>query len=251
MRDAVAGEWFKLRTLASTYWLTAAAVLTTTLTGVLLCRLLSPDYRALDTEHQRAFDPVGMSFTGVQFGQLCMVVLAVRAVGSEFSTGLIRLSLTAVPDRSTFLSAKLAVLSLLGMGCGLLSGILSVGLGTAALTGGDSLLFTVDGVRAALGNALYFSSLAALSAAVAFLVRRTLTALGILLPLFFVLSGLFGTADRLRPYSRLLPDRAGLRLMQIHQESGDLAPAAGGLVLLLWTAAAIAAGWWALRAQEV
>ncbi|MFJ4186229.1 ABC transporter permease [Kitasatospora sp. NPDC089509] len=251
MRDALAGEWLKLRSVSSTYWLAATAVLTTTLLGILVCALLGSDYRGLDAEQQEAFDPVGLSCTGVQFGQLAIVILAVRAAGSEFTTGLIRISLAAVPDRRTFLTAKLITLALVGLGCGLLSGMLSVALGTATLTHGSTLLLTPEGIRSCLGNAAYFALLAAFSAAVAIMVRRTLTALGILLPLFFVLSGTLGVSDRLRPYSRLLPDRAGLRLMQIHQESGDLPPMAGGLVMLLWTAAAIVLGWWSLRTKNV
>ncbi|WP_351228175.1 hypothetical protein [Streptomyces sp. NPDC002133] len=50
---------------------------------------------------------------------------------------------------------------------------------------------------------------------------------------------ILAASDRLRSSARFLPDRAGLRLMQIHQEAGDLTPLAGGAVLLLWTAGVV------------
>ncbi|MER5561721.1 MULTISPECIES: ABC transporter permease [unclassified Streptomyces] len=238
MRDALAAEWIKARSLRSTPVLLLAGLLVTVLTGLLLCLLVAPEFQRAAPADRADFDPIGLSFSGMQLGQLPLVVLAVLSVGSEFGTGMMRTSLAAVPGRARFLTAKLTLLALIGLGWGVLTGLAAVLCGTAALGARPAELPLADLLRTTAGAGLYGALIAACAGAVAFMVRRSVAALGILLPLLFLVSNLLGASARLRPFARLLPDRAGLRLLQVHQEAGDLTPATGGAVLLLWTAAA-------------
>ena len=61
-------------------------------------------------------DPVKLSLTGVQLGQAIVVILAVLVVGNEYSTGLIRVTLAAMPKRMQVLGAKAAIVTALGAG---------------------------------------------------------------------------------------------------------------------------------------
>ncbi|MFF2214913.1 ABC transporter permease [Streptomyces antibioticus] len=246
--DLAAAEWTKLRTLRSTWTLLALGSGITVLVSLLFCALIGPEFRDADAERQWALDPVGLSFTGLQFGQVPLVVLAVLAVGGEYGTGMIRTSLAAVPRRGRLLTAKLAVLGATGLLWGLLTGAVALTAGSAVL--GAAVPLHTDAVRALAGAGVYAGLLSVLAAALTFVVRRSLTALGVLLPLLFVVSGALAATPHLRPLARLLPDRAGLRLMQVHQDPGDLSPATGGAVLLLWTLLAAACSWHALRRQE-
>lgn len=88
------------------------------------------------------------------------------------------------------------------------------------------------------------------SAAVAALLRSTALALGILMPLFFVVGPALGTISGTRPVAQFLPDQAGIRAMRVTAESGDLTAGQGILVLLLWTLAAAAAGYWLIRRRD-
>ncbi|MEE1752713.1 ABC transporter permease [Streptomyces sp. SP18CS02] len=240
MPDAVAAEWIKIGSLRSTFALLAAGTVVTVATGVGFCLLVGPEFRRADPADRAAFDPVGLSFAGMQLGQLAVVVLAVLAVGSEFTTGMIRTSLAAVPRRSTFLAAKCAVLTAVGLAWGTITGALSLLAGTWALGAELGSLPVPVLARTVAGAGAYAALISVCAAAVAFLVRRPTAALGILLPALFVVSSMLAASGRLRPLARFLPDRAGLRLMQVHQESGDLTPSVGGLVLLLWTVGATA-----------
>lgn len=248
MRDLLAAEWIKLRTVRSTWVLLAVGCTLTVAVGVLFCALIGPEFRAADPVRQRELDPVGLPFTGLQIGQVPLVVLAVLAVGNEYGTGMIRTTLAAVPRRGRLLAAKLALLGLTGLGWGLLSGAATLAAGSGALGAAPP---AGEALRAVGGAGLYAALLAVLAGAFTVLTRRSLTALGVLLPLLFVVSGILAATPRLRSLARLLPDRAGLRLTQTHQDVGDLSPLAGGGVMLLWAVAAIVAARTALRRQEV
>ncbi|MGH4032836.1 ABC transporter permease [Actinomycetota bacterium Odt1-20B] len=248
MRDLLAAEWIKLRSVRSTPALLCTAFALTVLVSLLFCALIGPEFRRMDAPHQRELDPVGLPFTGLQFGQVPLVVLAVLAVGNEYGTGMIRTTLAASPRRGRLLTAKLTLLGGAGLGWGLVTGAVALLAGTGVL--GAQLPSVPEALRAVLGAGAYAGLLAVLAGALTFMVRRSLTALGLLLPLLFVVSGALATAPRLRPLARLLPDRAGLRLTQTHQDAGDLSWAAGGGVLLLWVAAAVLAAHLALRHQE-
>ena len=54
-------------------------------------------------------DPAKLSLTGIQVGQAIVAVLAVLAVSNEYSTGMIRVTLAAMPRRLTMLAAKAAL----------------------------------------------------------------------------------------------------------------------------------------------
>ncbi|RSS45652.1 ABC transporter permease [Streptomyces sp. WAC08241] len=246
--DLLAAEWAKLRSLRSTWALLALGCALTVLVSLLFCALVGPEFRRADPARQHALDPVGLSFTGLQFGQVPLVVLAVLAVGGEYGTGMIRTSLAAVPRRGRLLAAKLTALGTTGLVWGLVTGAVALFAGSAAL--GAPAPLHAEAVRALAGAGAYAGLLAVLAGALTFVVRRSLAALGVLLPLLFVVSGALAATPELRSLARLLPDRAGLRLMQTHQEAGDLSPAAGGAVLLLWAALTAAGAHLALRRQD-
>ena len=56
-------------------------------------------------------DPAKVSFTGIYLGQAAVAVAGVLAIGNEYSTGMITLSLTAMPRRLTWFFAKAGVLT--------------------------------------------------------------------------------------------------------------------------------------------
>ena len=105
MRESVHAEWTKLRTLASTFWLLlAAAALTVAVSAGAAAAVRCPSGGCAD-------DPAKISLTGIYLGQAVIAVLAVMAVSGEYGTGMIRLTLTAMPRRATVLAAKAAVLT--------------------------------------------------------------------------------------------------------------------------------------------
>src|SRR5262249_20924817 len=108
IRDALHAEWTKLRTVPGTFWLLAAAIaLTVTVSAAAAAAVRCPAGPACPV------DPPKLALTGIQLGQAVIAMLAVQAISSEYSTGMTRITLAAMPHRPAVLAAKAAVLTLL------------------------------------------------------------------------------------------------------------------------------------------
>lgn len=88
------------------------------------------------------------------------------------------------------------------------------------------------------------------SAAVGALLRSTALALGLLMPLFFVVSPALGTIAGTRPVGRFLPDQAGIQAMRVTVEPGQLTQTQGLTVLVIWTVGVVALGYWMIRQRD-
>jgi len=101
--DALHAEWTKLRTLASTGWLLLGVVAFTIAVSA------AADAAASCPAGGCQADQAKLSLTGIQVGQAIVVVVAVLAISNEYSTGMVRLTLAAMPRRLTVLAAKAAL----------------------------------------------------------------------------------------------------------------------------------------------
>ena len=105
---ALHAEWTKLRTLAGTWWLLLAAAALT----IAVSAAAAAAFHCLPgacTPRQTGADPAKLGLTGVDLGQVVIALLAVLAIGGEYGTGMIRLTLTAVPRRLIAFTAKALV----------------------------------------------------------------------------------------------------------------------------------------------
>src|ERR1700691_2006729 len=102
---ALKAEWTKFRTVAGPSWLLAGGVTLTVAVGA------AAPSAARCQSAKCGIDPAMVSFTGIDPGQAVVAVAGVLAMGNEYSTGMIKLSLTAMPRRLTWLFAKAAVLT--------------------------------------------------------------------------------------------------------------------------------------------
>ncbi|MBS0024423.1 ABC transporter permease [Microbacterium paraoxydans] len=99
---AVRSEGIKLATLRSTWWSIAIA-------AVLTIGIASLIAQAVDLP---GFDPIQAVVMPIQFTMLLAGIIGAIAVTGEYSTGMIRSTLTAVPLRGTVLLAKSLVLAI-------------------------------------------------------------------------------------------------------------------------------------------
>jgi hypothetical protein len=105
MQDALHAECTKARTLPGTSWLLLAAVaLTVIVSAAVAAAVRCPSGHCAE-------DPARISLTGIYAGQAVIAIVAVLAVTSEYSSGMIRLTLAATPRRAIVLAAKAAVLT--------------------------------------------------------------------------------------------------------------------------------------------
>jgi ABC-2 type transport system permease protein len=117
----------------------------------------------------------------------------VLAIGNEYSSGMVKLSLTAMPRRLAWLFAKAAVLTvpvltasaLAVAGAAFAGRLILPGHGFTAAHGYASLTSATD-VRAAAGAVLYLTLIALLSLGLAAAVRDPAPAMGLVLGLLYL-----------------------------------------------------------------
>lgn len=246
-------EWTKVRSVASTAWTLGLAVVVTVGLGVLISALVRSEWDDMPARERVAFDATYVSFAGTSLGQLAMIVFGVLVVSSEYSTGMIRTSLAAVPRRGVFLAAKVAVATALALVVGMVTSFAAFFAGQAALGGHSTSLGGPGVLRAVVGGGLYMTLIAVFSMGVAVMLRGPMLSLGILMPFFFLISNVLGNVSATERIGRYLPDQAGGRIMRVVTAPGDDTPYGpwGGLgIMALWAVAALACGYALLRKRD-
>src|SRR5262250_3129183 len=124
-------EFTKIRSVRSTYWTLAAMIVITIGISALLSWGRIQDYAAQPAAVQahlageirsRATE---FSMFGLILGQLVIAVLGALTITSEYSTGMIRTSLTVLPRRGTSLAAKAVVFGGIALVIGLVTSFAS------------------------------------------------------------------------------------------------------------------------------
>lgn len=251
--QVIRSEWTKIRSVASTVWTLSLAAVVTIAVGTLLSGLTRRQLDSMPTRERLSFDPTFVSFAGMTLGQLAMIVFGVLVVSNEYSTGMIRVSLAAVPRRATFLSGKIAVAATLALAVGMATSFAAFLLGQAVLGSHGARLGDPEVLRAVLGGGLYMTLIAMFSMGVAVMLRSPMLSLGILMPFFFLVSNILGNVDSTKKIGRFLPDQAGSRILQVVPRAGDDAPYGpwGGLgIMALWVIAALVGGYILLERRD-
>lgn len=252
--QVIRSEWTKIRSVRSTVWTLGVAVVVTLAVGVLICTLTGNDFSTLPARDRLTFDATNVSFAGMGLGQLAMIVFGVLVVSNEYSTGMIRASLAAVPQRGTFLFCKVLVATALVLVVGLATAFAAFFAGQAAL--GDALrahLGDPGVLRAVIGGGIYMTLIALFSMAVATMLRSPMLSLGILMPFFFLISNILGNVSATRKIGRFLPDQAGQKIMQVVPRANSDVPYGpwGGLgIMIVWTVAALLGGYALLKRRD-
>jgi ABC-2 type transport system permease protein len=209
-------------------------------------------------------DTPRLSLTGVAFGQAAVAILAVLAVGGEYSTGMIRTTFTAMPRRAAVLAAKAVCLTGLVAAAGTAAAAASVLAGRLILPGhgftatrGFPALSLANGpvLRAAAGSVLYLVLVGLLSLGVATAARDSATATGIVLALLYlapvIAQAVSGNPVWYHRFERYAPMMAGLT---IQATTGvrhlPISPWGGLGVLAAWASAALLAGGLLLRWRD-
>lgn len=257
MKQAIHAEWTKLRTVSSTWWLMAAAIVSTVGLSAAAAAAVSCSYAGC---HQ---DPVKISLTGTTLGQAIVAILAVSVIGGEYATGMIRTTLVAVPKRSVALAAKALTLAALVLAAGLPAVLGSVLMGRILLPGrgftaahGFTAVSLADAstLRAAAGSVLYLALIALFSLGIATVVRDPAVATGVVLGLLYlspILVHLISDQHWQRHLQQISPMSAGLAIQNTTDLHGlPISPWSGLGVLAAWAAFALAAGGLALRMRD-
>ena len=259
LRHALHAEWTKLRTVSGPAWLLLGVV---TLT-------IAVSAAAAGATHcpQNLTCPVDttkLSLTGIQFGQAVVAILAVLMVSNEYSSGMMRVTLAAMPRRSAVLAAKAILLAALVLAAGAVAVFGSVLAGHLILPGhgftaarGFHPVWVSYGptLRAASGSVLYLGLIALMSLGVAVIVRDSAVSIGVVLALLYlfpIVLAFIGNEHWQHRLERWTPTVAGLAIQDTTGlRSLAITPWAGLGVLAIWAAAALLAAGLVFRYRDV
>lgn len=233
-------EWTKLRSVRSTYWTLFIMVVAFVGISAAICAATaysSPSHRP------GLIDPTSISLGGLFLAQLVIGVLGVLVISSEYSTGMIRATFSAVPRRSTILAAKSFVFGVVTLVVGLVSSFVSFFLGQAILTGNvpHATLSQTGVLRAVIGGGVYLALVGLLALGLGSLVRHTAGAIAVLFGLLLVIPIVtnFLPMSFANVLDKVLPSNAGQSIFSVRQAPGFLGPWAGLGVLCAWVAGAL------------
>jgi ABC-2 type transport system permease protein len=135
LRGVIASEFTKLRSVRSTYWTIAALIITSVGVAAII------GFGASSSIHNQPWNKAGTDATQLslgfffEIGQLIIAVIGAMIITSEYSTGMIRTSLTAMPRRGTVYLGKLIVLTSVTLVVSLVTSFISFFVGQAVLSG--------------------------------------------------------------------------------------------------------------------
>ncbi|GHE43179.1 ABC transporter [Streptomyces longispororuber] len=235
-------EWIKIKSLRGTL-LPLLAVFGATLAVTVLAFATVGRAEADNADAEPVFD----AFYALNFGQIAALGFGTTAVSSEYVTGALRISLAAVPRRGLFYAAKTAVVGAAALLVGLATSFAAFLAGQAFLGEHAIGLGHPGALRACVGGGLYLALMALLATGLTTLLRSGVAVLSLLIPFLLIVS--FVVGDVAGGAAQFLPDRAGQQIL--HEDpAGALGAWQGLAVTAAWTAAALLAGWWALRRRD-
>ncbi|HEY3922761.1 MAG TPA: hypothetical protein VGL76_11710 [Gaiellaceae bacterium] len=244
LRVAVS-EWTKLHSLRSTRWSLLIATILTIGFPALFAAITSSHWGSMSPHDRADRHPIDIAQAGINVSQLAIVVLGVLVITGEYSTGMIRASMTAVPKRLPVLWAKLGVFAVVTFVL-MLPAVLAAFFVSQAIVDKHAplkLAFSSAGVaRAVIGGALYLTLVGMFALALGAIVRNTAGGIASLVGIFFVIPPLLNVLptswqNGINPW---IPNSAFRSIFQLTHGTHSLSPWGGVAVGLGYVAAAVA-----------
>jgi ABC-type transport system involved in multi-copper enzyme maturation permease subunit len=240
---ACASEWTKLRTVRSTMWSLAFTVISIIGLGVLLSALMVGRWDNRSPSEITGFDPLLYSYAGLNLAQLSIGVLGVLVMTSEYTTGVIRLTFGATPQRRLLLGAKVLTFSVVVAVVSLISCVTVFFICQALFAAKHAGVSIADpGVlRAVLGGVLHMILIGVIAVGAGAIVRHTAGAVAILFAVLLIIPGLVQLlpAPWNNDITLYLPNSAGAAMSAVVRFPNLLSPVAGFIVLAAYAAATI------------
>ncbi|MGH2914109.1 MAG: ABC transporter permease [Solirubrobacteraceae bacterium] len=241
----VRSEWTKLRSLRSSRWTLLVAVIAMAGLGALVAAVQMSRWGQLSPHERLTYDSLEAAVGGWHLSQLAIGVLGVLVITGEYSTGMIRSSLMAVPRRLPVLWSKLAVFAAVTFVLMLASTLISF-FAVQAIVSSHHVqhgLGDPGALRTVIGAALYQTVLGLLCVGLGGILRNTAGGIAAFVGLLFVLPGISAILpasvnNSISPY---LPLNAGTTITTHHFDNPNhLATWTGFALFCGYAAVAIA-----------
>ena len=249
-------EWTKIRSLRSTSWtFLVTAVLTIGLGSLFaLGRTSRPRGRDPITA---SFNAAGFPFNALFLAQLAIGVLGVLIITSEYSSGMIRTTFTAVPQRGLVLAVKAVIFGCVTLVVSVITTFVTFFASQAILNRGTVKygvsLSSPHALRIVIGAALYMTVCALLGVALGALLRSTAAAITALAGLLFILPIMMNflpVSWHRDAIAQWLPSNAGMQIIEKVTQPLQFSPWVGLAVFAGWVAVAFAVGVVLLRRRD-
>ena len=234
-------EWIKLRSLRSSWWTLAVTAAGATAIAITV---------GVNTKDAAA-DLTNNALAGIVPGLLTIGALGVLVMTGEYSSGAIRSTLTAIPNRPLLLAAKAAVFGSVALGLGEAAAFVAFFAGGAALPGWvpPPTLGQPGVLRAVVLSGVGICLIGLLGLAVGTIVRHTGAAIAVLVGGVFVGAQVVGAAAH-AALGYIPVSIVANSLAVAEPLPGVLSPWTGLAVLCLYAAVALGVGMWLLARRD-
>ena len=235
---ALRSEFTKIRSVRSTYWTLIAMFIVVVGFGA----LASWGRATHGGDAGPLWDPTRQSLAGLYIGQLIIGVLGVLVISSEYSTGMIRTTLTTNPHRGIMIAAKGVVFTAVAFVASLVTAFASFFLGQALMSS-HHLSTTIGSpgvLRAVIGGALFLTACGVLAFGLGLLLRHSAGGIGAMVGLLFVVTILvnFLPTSWQNDIDKWVPALAGGQLWMVQPQPPGSTPMFGP-----WASFAVLCGW--------
>jgi len=244
-RGALAAEWIKLRSVRSTYLILAAAAVAAVAVGYLVTHSDVTHWATMTAQAKAAFDPVSDSFSGLGLAQLAFGTLGVLVISSEYATGLIRTTFTAVPRRRAVLAAKATIAGAVSLAAGEAIAFATFFTGQQALSA-QHLQVTLahpGALRGVLAAGFYLAVMAWAGLGLGTLIRHTAGAITTMTAVVFLLPQIIHALPA--PWNvqagKYTLNLAAQQMIAQHPQPGYFGAGPSFLIVAAYAAAALAA----------
>jgi ABC-2 type transport system permease protein len=242
--QVLGSEWTKLWSLRSTAWTLATLFVVTVGFSVLAAWGTSAN---LDRAESRGpIDVTNIALGGVLFGQLAIAVLGVLVISGEYSTGGIKSSFIAVPQRLRLVVAKGVVFTVVALVVAAVTCLVSFFVGMTFFAAHDVAVGLGDPhvLRAVIGAALYLTVSGLLGYAIGLILRHTAGAITVVVALLFIVPIVLNVipADIVHSINKYFLGSAGQHVAEVLAAPDALGPWTGFLVFAAETAVLLVAG---------
>jgi ABC-2 type transport system permease protein len=235
-------EWIKFRTLRSSWLVLLAAFAGVILLGLVIGYNTGKNWTGLAPEDAAPSSVL----QGYYLGQLLIGVLGVLFVSGEYSTGMIRSTLAAVPRRTPVVLAKAAVFGVVVLVTMTIASLLAFLVAQPFLAhyGHGHSLGDPTVLRVVFGTGLYLTLIGLLGGGIGWIVRSTPGGISSLVGLLLVIPVLLEVfpGSWAKTLGEYLPNNAGSGFVSSLPADHTLSPGPGLLVTVLWVLGTLAVG---------
>jgi hypothetical protein len=251
--DALRSEWTKFRSVRSTYWTYLVAAVLGIGLAAMICAISASHY-STDPTLRFDWNPTDRSIRSLELAQLAFAVLGVLVVTAEYSTGMIRTSLAAVPRRVRMMTAKLVVFAVASVVIGEIIAFVSFLIGQLLIEGQAPSASLHDHLvlRVVIGSGLYLTLIGIMGGAFAVILRHAAAGIAVAVAMLFILPGVAFALPTSwsQPIEEYWPTNAGQEVTMMHHGAHHLAAWTGFGEMALFVAVVLAVGLFLLERRD-